>query len=114
MTSAALPRLDVRPIPEGPLALPAPALEDPIGSLLEAANTFFEEDATTFEESPLAEALPPPALPPPAPYDPQPYNPQPYLPPPSGREPAYLPPAQPAPSNDDAPSLEDYVAAGVG
>ncbi len=117
--ASALPRLDVRPIPEGPQALPSPSLEDPIGSLLEAANTFFEEDVTTYEESPLAEALPlpSPARPQPAPYDPQPYSPPAYLPPPSQqpREPAYLPPpSQPAPPNNGPPSLEDYIAAGVG
>ena len=117
--SQALPRLDVRPIPDGPQALPSPAFDDPIGSLLEAANTFFEDGVTPYEETPLAEALPPlPPLQPqpqPAPYDPRPYGEAPYLPPPSGREPAYLPPAQPTPANDGCPpSLEDYVAAGSG
>ncbi|MBW3559132.1 MAG: penicillin-binding protein 1A [Proteobacteria bacterium] len=117
--ASALPRLDVRPIPEGPQALPSPSLDDPIGSLLEAANTFFEEDVTTYEESPLAEALPlpSPARPQPSPYDPQPYSPPPYLPPPSQqpREPAYLPPSsQPLAPNNGPPSLEDYIAAGVG
>src|SRR3712207_1665594 len=40
MTSA-LPRLAVRPIPEGPAALPMPG--DPIGDLLHAANDLFED-----------------------------------------------------------------------
>jgi penicillin-binding protein 1A len=96
--AAALPRLDVRPIPEGPQA-PA-ALDDPIGSLLEAANTFFEGDAPTFEDMPLAEALPLPAPPaqaqPAQPYPGQPMPAQPYggapapgpvYPPQAGREP---------------------------
>jgi hypothetical protein len=93
-------------------------LEDPIGSLLEAANTFFEDGVTPYDQTPLAEALPappPPLQPQPAPYDPRPYSAAPYLPPPSGREPVYLPPAQPTPANDAGPpSLEDYVAAGSG
>jgi penicillin-binding protein 1A len=132
--SAALPRLDVRPIPEGPQA-PA-ALDDPIGSLLEAANTFFEEDVVTYEEMPLAEALPPIQAPPPAqprpqpqpyagppqpqPYGDQPQEPQPY--PSAGPVYSTPRPARPLPPRPveagegprGAPSLEDYVAAGVG
>jgi penicillin-binding protein 1A len=124
--AAALPRLDVRPIPEGPQA-PA-ALDDPIGSLLEAANTFFEGDAPTFEDMPLAEALPLPAPPaqaqPAQPYPGQPMPAQPYggapapgpvYPPQAGREP-YPGQPLPPPANEpgEAPSLEDYVAAGTG
>jgi penicillin-binding protein 1A len=120
--AAALPRLDVRPIPEGPLALPSPMLDDPIGSLLEAANTFFEEDVTTYEETPLAEGPPAPDQ---FPAQPQPYSAQPYTGggypasayPPARNEPAYPPQPQPAPPIDrppGQPSLEDYVAAGVG
>ena len=118
---AALPRLDVRPIPEGPQALPSVIADDPIGSLLEAANTFFEDDVTTYEESPLAEALP----------QPQPYGGQPYPAPVPAPYPAPAPPAYPppgydprsAPGDDETappqepsrqPSLEDYVAAGAG
>jgi penicillin-binding protein 1A len=40
--TAALPRLAVRPIPEGPMAMPVPVYEDSIGQLLETANEFFE------------------------------------------------------------------------
>jgi hypothetical protein len=97
-------------------------LDDPIGSLLEAANTFFEEDVTTYEETPLAEGPPAPDQ---FPAQPQPYSAQPYTGggypasayPPARNEPAYPPQPQPAPPIDrppGQPSLEDYVAAGVG
>jgi penicillin-binding protein 1A len=116
--SAALPRLDVRPIPEGPQPI-APMFEDPIGSLLAAANTFFEEDTPTFEEGALAQALPVPAPVQPQPQ-PQPYNGAPYpapaYPPAPQRAPPYqAEPYQPPPRDQapDAPSLEDYIAAGA-
>ncbi|HEX8571056.1 MAG TPA: penicillin-binding protein 1A [Caulobacteraceae bacterium] len=115
MTSA-LPRLAVRPIPEGPAALPNP-IDDPIGDLLHTANDFFEDPAV------LEDAAVGPA-PEPLPLEPQPYQPEPYVPPPPpGRTyqarpyqppPAEAPPyrAPSGPRPGETPSLEDYVAAG--
>lgn len=129
--TAALPRLDVRPIPDGPQALPMPTLEDPIGELLQAAGEFFEdgqpayvEDATAALETPVG-----PIEAGPVPYAPQPYapepEPQPYREPappvrPGAPQPYQGPSAEPrapgprTPVPAETPSLEDYVAAGRG
>ena len=133
----ALPRLDVRPIPEGPQALPSPVLDDPIGELLQAAGEFFEEGQPAYVEERTA-AVEAPNLPieaGPAPYSPEPYPtdpepapvPQPYRGPPATvtrpsapqpyrGPPAEIPSRQPPPQRGPAeqPSLEDYVAAGRG
>ena len=105
MTSA-LPRLQVRPIPEGPMALPSP-MQDAIGDLLQASNEFFE-DPSLVEEAPLGEPMPAPVQP--QPYQPQP---QPYQP---RTVPAEVPPYRQEPDSRPAetPSLEDYVAARPG
>jgi penicillin-binding protein 1A len=116
MTSA-LPRLQVRPIPEGPSALPSP-MQDAIGDLLQASNEFFE-DPSLVEEAPLGDPMPVPppvqpqpyqAPPPPQPSQPQP---QPYQP---RVVPAETPPYRQEPQTRPAqtPSLEDYVAARPG
>ena len=109
--AAALPRLAVRPIPEGPQALPSPMFEDPIGDLLETANEFFEGGQPSYEELPGG-AIPPPSADPQIAAGP---GPEAYpSAPPSGPQgpPAYAPAPQPRPA--ETPSLEDYVAAGVG
>ena len=117
--TAALPRLAVRPIPEGPQALPTPMYQDPIGQLLETANEFFEGDQPSFEELPAGElpAAPPPVpapAPQPAPAA-QPYQPQPYEAQPYRGQPPYGTPPAPAPQAPPRqPTLEDYVAAGAG
>jgi penicillin-binding protein 1A len=135
----ALPRLDVRPIPEGPQAMPSPVLEaDPLGELLQAAGDLFDESQPAFVEDPVAApeipAAPIQAGPAPAPYSPQPYvpepapepdyapAPQPYRGPPAPvrqgvPQPYRGPPAeiqrQPAArAPAETPSLDDYVAAG--
>jgi penicillin-binding protein 1A len=120
--TAALPRLAVRPIPEGPQALPTPMYEDPIGQLLETANEIFEGDQASFEELPAGElpmsSAPMPAPSTPAPAGPvgQPYPPQPYEAVPYRGQPPYAPAPQPAPppsAGPRQPSLQDYVAAGA-
>jgi penicillin-binding protein 1A len=124
---AALPKLAVRPIPEGPQAMPSPMLDDPIGDLLETANDLFEGGQPSYEELPG----PPAAQDPFAPYEPQvatapPANdgylpplpgPVPYQPSPQQQQlppPPLQPPPRPQPRPAEGPSLEDYVAAGVG
>jgi penicillin-binding protein 1A len=118
--TAALPRLAVRPIPEGPAAVPTPLMHDPIGQLLETANEYFDGEQPSFEEMPVG-ALPPTPVPAPAPtpaplpqpgQPAQPYEAQPYRGSPYG-PPAGAPPP-PQASGPREPTLQDYVAAGTG
>jgi penicillin-binding protein 1A len=133
--TAALPRLAVRPIPEGPMAMPVPVYEDSIGQLLETANEFFEGDQPSYEQLPEGQlpenasaSLPP--SPAPAPYqEPQPAPARPYTGPAYEAQPyrapsPYAVPAQPyrgqpvnqsapPPSGPRQPTVDDYVAAGA-
>jgi penicillin-binding protein 1A len=107
---SALPRLDVRPIPDGPAAVPSPLNMDPVGELLQAANELFEEGQPSYVDDPEV------VIDPPIPSGPAPgAAPQPYEPsvPPAEIRP--LPPLT-GPSRTPAPgpSLEDYVAANPG